>query len=271
MDNHVPAGLRDFQRVPSIIYNFEGLYTIPYRCFYSKNVGNLMMAGRNISTSKMAFSSSRVMGTCAVGGQAAGTAASMAIRYGCSPREIGSRIGELQQTLLRDDCYIPGFTGKDPSDYAQKATVTADSFIPGCEPEKVLNGIARPVDSEQNCWESGSLGTEGQRLYLKLDKTVKVREIRLTFDPNMTREIMPSITAQIKERQTKGMPEELVKDYRVELFKSGAKVFSQTVHGNYQRLNRIETEDVISADSLCVHVLSTHGRSGARIYEVRLY
>jgi hypothetical protein len=271
MDNHVPGGLRDFSSVPSVTYNFNGLYTIPYRCFYSKNITNLMMAGRDISTTKMGFSSTRVMGTCAVGGQASGTAAALAVRYGCTPREVGSHIGELQQLLIKNDCYIPGFAENDDADLARTAAARADSFIAGCEPEKVLNGTARIVEKEQNCWESAPLGDSGQRLYLDLRQASSIREIRLTFDPNLTREIMPSITAQVKERQTEGMPEELVKDYVVELFNHGEKVFSQTVKGNYQRLNRIVLEKPAQADQLCVHVLSTHGRPGARIYEVRLY
>ena len=73
MDVHVPGGAKDLASVGSCVYNFEGHYSIPYRCYYSHNVKNLMLAGRDISTTKMAFSSTRVMGTCAVGGQAAGT------------------------------------------------------------------------------------------------------------------------------------------------------------------------------------------------------
>lgn len=85
MDEHTRGGIMDFDKLPSRILNFEGNYTIPYRCYYSKNVSNLMMAGRNISTSKMAFGSTRVMGTCAIGGQAAGTAAALAVKYNCTP------------------------------------------------------------------------------------------------------------------------------------------------------------------------------------------
>ena len=271
MDNHVPGGLRDFDKVPSVIYNFDGLYTIPYRCFYSKNIVNLMMAGRDISTTKMAFSSTRVMGTCAVGGQASGTAAALAIRYDCNPREAGNHIEELQQLLIRDDCYIPGFAGKDPADLAWNASVRADSSIPGCEAHKVLNGVTRPVDAEQNCWESSPLGKDGQRLYIDLRQPSVIREIRLVFDSSLTREIMPSITAQVKERQIEGMPEELVRDYNIEMYNHGEKVFFQSVRENYQRLNTVTLKPPVQADQVSIHVLSTHGWPGARIFELRLY
>ena len=73
------------------------------------------MAGRDISVTKMAFGSTRVMGTCAVGGQAAGTAAALAVRRGVLPGDMAGHMEELQQTLLRDDCYLPGFANRDPS------------------------------------------------------------------------------------------------------------------------------------------------------------
>lgn len=131
MDEHTPGGIMDFDKLPARMLNFEGVYTIPYRCFYSRNVDNLMMAGRDISASKMAFGSTRVMGTCAVGGQAAGTAAAMAVEYSCGLRDVGKdHIEELQQLLLKDDCYIPGYRNTDPGDLARQARVSASSALP---------------------------------------------------------------------------------------------------------------------------------------------
>lgn len=86
MDIHAAKGLYDFDELPSRVISFDGAYTIPYRSYYSKNISNLMMAGRDISASKMAMGSTRVMGTCAVGGQAVGTAAALCIKYDCDPR-----------------------------------------------------------------------------------------------------------------------------------------------------------------------------------------
>lgn len=97
------------------------------------------------------------------------------------------------------------------------------------------------------------------------------REVRLVFDPNLTREIMPSINAQVRQRQTKHLPEELVKDYRVDLRRSGRDVFSTTVRDNAQRLNVLRLPEETHADELSVTVLATHGHPNARIFEVRLY
>lgn len=271
MDEHVRGGIMDFDKLPSRVFSFDGNYTIPYRCYCSKNVENLMMAGRDISTSKMAFGTVRVMGTCAVGGQAVGTAAAMAIEKGLSPKALAADIDALQQRLLKDDCYIPGFTEHDPGNKTHGVIVTASSELHGREAANVLNGISRRVGDAENCWESAPLSDGPQSLTLTLPKTEKLYEVRLTFDPNLSREIMPSITAAVRNRQCKGMPDELVKDYDVVLTRNGEDVFTQEVRGNYQRLNVIQLPEHIEADTLTVTVRATHGHPAARIFEVRLY
>ena len=265
MDVHTPGGMRDTEKLPSAVYNFEGCYTIPYRCYYSKDVENLMMAGRDISASKMAFSSLRVMGTCAVGGQAAGTAAALAAKEGKLPRDVD--VHALQQLLLRQDCFIPGFRNEDEKDFAPLCRISASHFIEGCAPENIINGVARETEEGSNAWESASLSDAA--LTLKFDKARPVGQIQLTFDPNLTREIMPSITSLVRDRQCKGLPEELVRDYTAALYKSGQKVWEQEIKNNGQRVNILCPGE--EADELKITVSATHGYPAARIFEIRLY
>lgn len=63
-------------------------YTIPYRCLYSRNITNLFMAGRNISTTHVAFGSTRVMRTCGMMGEVVGFAAAIAKKYNTTPRGV---------------------------------------------------------------------------------------------------------------------------------------------------------------------------------------
>lgn len=108
----------------------DGTYAIPYRSLYSRDVGNLLFAGRNISASHVAFGSTRVMATCATQGQAVGTAASLAAARGVSPRAIGrDHLDELQRTLLREDAPVIGVRREDPDDLATAARVTATSTL----------------------------------------------------------------------------------------------------------------------------------------------
>ncbi len=76
-------------------------YQIPYRCLYSRNINNLFMAGRNISTTHVAFGSTRVMRTTGMMGELVGYAASLAIKYNTSPRGVyESYCDELKKTIL---------------------------------------------------------------------------------------------------------------------------------------------------------------------------
>lgn len=108
----------------------DGTYPIPYRSLYSRDIGNLLFAGRNISASHVAFGSTRVMATCATQGQAVGTAAALAVARSVSPRAIGrDHLAELQLTLLREDAPVIGVRREDPDDLAAHTSVTATSVL----------------------------------------------------------------------------------------------------------------------------------------------
>lgn len=75
-------------------------YPIPYRCFYSRNVDNLFMAGRCISVTHEALGTTRVMKTCGMMGEVVGKAASLCVQYDCSPRQVyHEHLSELTQLL----------------------------------------------------------------------------------------------------------------------------------------------------------------------------
>ena len=63
-------------------------YPIPYRCLYSRNMDNLMMAGRNISVTHVALGTVRVQRTTGMMGEAVGMAASICRKYSCDPRVV---------------------------------------------------------------------------------------------------------------------------------------------------------------------------------------
>ena len=76
-------------------------YPIPYRCFYSRNIPNLFMAGRNISVERGALGTIRVMNTIAMMGATVGRAAALATVRDCSPREIYSKHLDEVKSLWR--------------------------------------------------------------------------------------------------------------------------------------------------------------------------
>lgn len=72
-------------------------YQIPYRCLVPRDLDNVLVTGRCISTTHEAQGSTRVMGPGIATGQAAGTAAGLALEHGCSPRTIN--VSRLQARL----------------------------------------------------------------------------------------------------------------------------------------------------------------------------
>ncbi|GAB7056369.1 MULTISPECIES: FAD-dependent oxidoreductase [Paenibacillus] len=78
----------------------DGAYDIPYRCLLAKGVSNLLAGGRCISTSHEALATTRLSPSCMATGQAAGTAAGMAVKRGVSPHELN--VKDLQQQLRQD-------------------------------------------------------------------------------------------------------------------------------------------------------------------------
>ena len=75
-------------------------YPVPYRCFYSKDVENLFMAGRCVSVDHQALGTVRVMKTCGMMGEVVGKAASLAIKHGTDPRGVYEKHwGEMDELL----------------------------------------------------------------------------------------------------------------------------------------------------------------------------
>ena len=93
-------------------------YPVPYRCFYSRNIENLFMAGRCISVTHEALGTVRVMKTGGMIGEVVGKAASICVRRNTSPREIYERYFPELQELMR----LPGA--------ARRATVDGTPAVP---------------------------------------------------------------------------------------------------------------------------------------------
>ena len=76
------------------------LYFIPFRSLYSKDIANLMMAGRCFSCSHIGLCGPRVMNTCGQMGIATGYAAALCKKHGVSPRDVGKRHIKELRTLV---------------------------------------------------------------------------------------------------------------------------------------------------------------------------
>ncbi len=269
IDLHPPEGI-DTKEPPNIAVKVP-LYNIPFRCLYSRNIDNLLFAGRNISATHVAFGSTRVMGTCSVMGQAVGTAAALCVRYNCTPRELGKEaIKDLQQLLLKQDAYIIGVSNSDPYDLARMAEVKASSETKGCEAVNVINGIHRGVYERKNRWASDPTQPMPQWLELHFREPKRIREVHLTFDTGLNRELTLSFSDWANRRMIWGPQPETVRDYELQVLYGDSAKTVVKVEGNYQR-KRVHQFEPHLATGIRLIVQSTNGDNSAKVFEVRVY
>ena len=182
MDDHNPCGVRMTAKKeePSILYKAPSPYGIPYRVMYSANISNLFMAGRNIGATHAALSSTRVMATCALIGQAMGSAAAIACRENIDPAALYPKyIPELQARLMEDNCFLPGLHRKMP-----ELTTKAAIDLPADQLVLLQDGIERPrADADH-----AAILPLGGALTFTFDAPEKVSELRIVFDPDFSRE-----------------------------------------------------------------------------------
>ncbi|MDH4093143.1 MAG: FAD-dependent oxidoreductase, partial [Cyclobacteriaceae bacterium] len=112
-------------------WHSKGIYSIPYRCFYSKDIENLFLAGRIISATHVAFGSTRVMLTGAQNAQVAGMAASLCIKNNWRPKNLAEKekIPLLQLALMKAGQSIPRLAIEDIDDLVGKAKISASSEL----------------------------------------------------------------------------------------------------------------------------------------------
>lgn len=166
-------------------------FSIPWRSLYSRNVDNLLMAGRNISATHIAMSNTRVMLTCALMGHAAGTGSALCVRHNTSPRGLyHHHIAELQQQLLKEGARVIGLKADDPRDLAPRATATASSRGTqedgtSMPPGNVVNGYARAkgegLSASTNAWSPAENADAPHWIELAWQEAVDFDVVHVTF------------------------------------------------------------------------------------------
>lgn len=274
IDTHPPMGVDAPDEPPCTQHHFKHLFPIPLRCYHSRNIANLFFAGRNISATHIAFASTRVMGTCAAGGQAIGTAAALWLLENTSDiRALSTpdRVRALQQRLLRDDAFLLGLRNEDAADHARAATASDASGSTSAA--LALDGVTRDLRASfgawsgdtAHAWESAALPAA---LALSWPAALTIREIHVTFDSGFERELIltPSHYHQ-RTSAPRGAQTKLVRDYRIKL--DGVVIHEETGNFLRKRVHRLPTP--LNARSLEIECLATHGAPVARVFEVRCY
>lgn len=254
LDDHDPKGFYFEGRGTNMHESqIKGIYGIPYRCLYSANIENLFFAGRNISATHAAMSSTRVMMTCAVLGQAIGEAASLSVEYNTTPQGVYDfYIEELQQNLLRADCFIPYITRQ-----VGKPTKNAEIF--GCElKENLRNGIDRnnKLYGEE---EQGAFCQLNDKITYSFNEPQYVEIAHIVFDSDLDRNTLPgddceryhSMRCNIFADSPKmHLPKTLVKDYTIECVMVDNTIKNIDISNNIKRMNEIVVDSLVKSISI---------------------
>ena len=263
IDDHPPAGF-DHRGEPTTYYDCPSPFGIPYRCLYSVNIENLMFAGRNISVTHAAMAASRVMGTCALLGQAAGTAAALAVEKNITPRQVGLHITQLQRQLMDDDCWLPGLR-RDIS----KSCREAELVCTAADAENLRNGIDRYTDEtgDNGCYVP--LGTD---VTYVLAEPAVVEQLRIVFDSDLDRDTLtggipeirdcPTVCNRPKDMTGYTFPATMTRSFAV--LADGEEIYR--TENNIQRLVRIPVGRSVSR--LTLRPLETWGSETAHIFSV---
>lgn len=182
LDDHFPAGYYH-RGTPNTNFKTPAPYCLPYRALYSANVDNLFFAGRNISMTHTAMSSIRVMATCALLGQAVGTAASIAAQDAITPHDVYlHHLPELQQLLMEDDCFLPHF---------------CRTVSPLCLATELQNGteeLKSGTDRANRIYDTTKCGVSvvnGTALEYRWETPVQVQAAHIVFDSDLDRLTLP--------------------------------------------------------------------------------
>lgn len=245
MDDHFPEGFYYRDGHPTIYHPAPSPWGIPLRALVSENITNLVFAGRNISVTHAALSSSRVMATCAVMGEALGIAVSEAVKNNCAVEKVN--IQNLQKLIMADDMWLPWHDRE-----VSPLSISAD-----CSADIVRNGKDRLLE---NCW----IGKSGDFVTYTFDKPQKVSGIRLIFDSDLDRKYDNMPCRFLLDEKGYFSPKTLIKEYRVEGVTESGEILSLVVNDNRHRFVKHAVDWTVK--SVRFVPVSTHGDKDFRVF-----
>lgn len=279
MDIHHPGGIEAADEKPNIHPYTPYMYGIPLRSLVSANILNLLFAGRNISATHVAFSSTRVMATCALMGEGLGTYAAFAVRSD-KPHEAWrdpELVRETQQQLLRQGAFLPGKLLEERN-LAAEAAITASSEQTGGAASLVADGHTRSVHGKRGVrpdlavpgthrWMSDPADS-APWLELRWERPVQISRITVVMDTGLHRHLALTHSDGHHDLMAWGPQPETLKDFNVLAGIGGRFEEVARVRGNYRRQLQFDVQ-LGEVDCLRWEVIATNGLDHARIVEIR--
>ncbi|MCB1063545.1 MAG: FAD-dependent oxidoreductase [Verrucomicrobiae bacterium] len=288
IDLHPPQGVDAPDTEPCEQHPVPWLFDIPLSCCVSREVPNLMFAGRNLSATHVAFASTRVMATCAVVGQAVGTVAALGVRDRILPSAMASTqsfVEKAQRQLLADDSFLIGCDEKGRCPVVSGAQITSSGSQSDAPAIAVNSGQTRSVHGERGAPRGRELPglhrwmSEGLAAWIRFDweRPQSFVGIQLIFDTGLHRHLTLSHhDGYTAAKMQWGRPQpETVRAYRVEGLSAENQMGEEAwqclveVDDNYQRLRRHFFTVPVSYRAIRIVVTGTNGLDHARICGVR--
>jgi hypothetical protein len=240
MDDHHPEAI-NYRGKPTIFHPAPSPYGIPYRALYSKDMDNLFCAGRNISATHMAMSSTRVMGTTSVMGQAVGTAAAIAINDHLSTRDVYTHaLDKLQERLLDQDQYIP-WSIRPLAINSDAGELSSSNAKQDLGP--LSNGVERSLAEVENFVTFSA----EDRLSWTFKKAQAVGSLRLVCDSDFDRSKRMACSYP-SEGNAVSMPKGLLRHARVEVqSEKGEWSTHSEIKDNFKRLIHVSINKSVKA------------------------
>jgi FAD dependent oxidoreductase len=273
IDLHPFKGIDAVDEPPFTPTHLDLPYAVPLRCYFSRNIENLFFAGRNISATHVGFATTRVMATCAIGGEAVGVAAAMCRREGITPSQLvrnETTLRAFQQDLLSGGATLLNVS--PDLGLVATAKLSASSSAANFPVENLRDGWGRdevdPNTGEMvrpHSWRSGPVSAASpQWVELAWDAAVSIRQITLDFDSGFQRELLLSASDWSNRHVVRGPQPETVRDYVLEI--NGERAVA--VEGNYQRHRVHALPGNVLMRTLRLIVTKTNGSSEARVFWV---
>ncbi len=261
-----------FDGKPAIYGGSTQFYNLPLSAMYSKDVKNLFMAGRNMNTSHIAFTSTRVMNIGALAGEVVGNAAAKCVRENILPRELGTdakKLNELRQKLLKNGNFIVNYKNEDLTDLVLSSSASASVSDFGTSPENAKNGVTYDFkDENKNRWQAEI--SKKPELCFAWDNDVEISQVRLNLDTGC-RMLTQSEETGIVAKMIAGAQPEALRDFDIiAVLPNGEETVLKEIRGNYQKMVVVDFAKT-KLRGLKVKCLATNGSPVASIFEVRAY
>jgi hypothetical protein len=281
MELQPPEGMDSKGSGPVHHHEMQYLYDIPLRSCISRNISNLMFAGRNLSASHVAFSSTRIMSTCSIVGEGVGMAAAVSVQSGVIPQELCQHpelIREIRQRLLKQDAFLIGERDGGTGNLLNEAQVSASSEQPDGKAPLVLSGQNRCVAHTRGVspdraikgthrWMSDPSQGLPAWLEFRWPEEREVHRLQFVFDSGLHRKLTLTMSSQIASKMIWGTGQpELVKAFCVEyLGKGGQWQTLAAVPLNWQRRWVYVLPKPVRTRAIRIQVTETWGLDHARI------